>query len=155
MSTDQAPSGWKSGRGLMIFAAVTYGVLPTIIDIFDPHHMGNPDWPPHAKLHLLWLIGMGLSLCLYSISLFWRATIERPQGIYTGAAIGACQVGAFYAAGLLSSVFGAAFDADGRLLLGFLPPALLHFLISGSLLAAGFVLATQALKKAKPSTASD
>lgn len=59
--TDAAtPRAWKVGKALALLAAFTYGPLPTLIDTFDPAHLRNPTWPPHARLHLMWLISVGL-----------------------------------------------------------------------------------------------
>ncbi len=125
----------------MIFAALTYGVLPAIIDIFDPHHLRNPEWPPHARLHLMWLIAAGLYSSLFGIWLFATSTPRTFERARFGATIGALHIAGFFTAAAFKNAAGAAFDADGRVLLGFLPPAALHFLTSSTLLAAGYTLA--------------
>ncbi len=132
---------WSLGRALMILAALTYGVLPAIIDTFDPHHLRNPDWPPHARLHLMWLISAGLYSSLFGIWLFATSTPRTFERARFGATIGALHIAGFFTAALFKNAAGAAFDADGRVLFGFIPPAALHFTTSSALLAAGYTLA--------------
>ena len=149
MAAAQSNNSWQVGRGILILASVTYGVLPAIIDSQDAEHLPNPAWPPHAKLHLLWLIAAGFYLSLYSIYLFWTASPADSTRIRTGVVIGACQVGGFYTAGVFRKRAGAAFDAGDRVLFGFLPPALLHFITSGCLLLIGYLLTEQAGRSPK------
>jgi hypothetical protein len=141
------PRAFSAGKALCIFSAFTYGVLPAIIDTFDPHHLQNPDWPPHARLHLMWLISAGLYTSLFSIYLFWTATPQAFERMRVGAILGALHIAGFFTAGLFKDAAGAAFDADGRVILGFLPPALLHFSTSASLLLAGFALCRTTLRR--------
>jgi len=129
-----------------MFSAFTYGVLPAIIDTFDPHHLQNPDWPPHARLHLMWLISAGLYLSLFSIYLFWTATPRSFERLRAGAMVGALHIAGFFTAGAFKGAAGAAFDADGRVILGFVPPAILHLSTSAALLFAGFMLCRAALR---------
>ena len=71
------------------------------------------------------------------------ATPATRWRIRTGALIGAIHIGGFFAAALLKPLAGAEYDADGRVLLGFIPPAALHLSISASLLAAGVFLCSK------------
>ena len=74
---------------------------------------------------------------LVSISLFWTATPHSLSRIRTGALLGALHIGGFFVAAAFKNAAGAAFDADGRVLFGFLPPAMLHLGTSAALLFAG------------------
>lgn len=128
---------WVVGKALCILSAFTYGLLTAAIDIVDPHHLQNPDWPGHARFHLLWLISDGALGALASIYLFWTATPRSLWRIRTGALLGALHIGGFFVAAAFKSAAGAEFDADGRILFGFLPPAMLHLGTSAALLFAG------------------
>ncbi len=55
MSKSPSP-GWSIGRVLVILAALLYGPLPSLIDLFTPQHLTNSDWIGHARFHLLWQI---------------------------------------------------------------------------------------------------
>jgi hypothetical protein len=133
-------TSWIAGKALCIFATFTYGLLTALIDIVDPHHLQNPAWPGHAKLHLLWLISAGALGAFTSIYLFWTATPRSLERIRTGALLGAIHIAGFFSAAIFKNMAGAEFDADGRVLFGFLPPAMLHLSLSASLLAAGVYL---------------
>lgn len=142
MNTTHAPStkNWVVGKTLCVLSAVTYGLLTALIDVIDPHHLRNPDWPGHARFHLLWLISGGAIGALTSIYLFATATPRTFSRVRMGALLGAIHLGGFFLAALLKPAAGAEFDADGRVLFGFLPPAALHLGISSALLLAGFTL---------------
>lgn len=142
MSSEHPPSSstWVVGKALCILSTFTYGLLTALIDIFDPHHLQNPAWPGHAKFHLLWLISAGALGAFVSIYLFWTATPRTLERVRTGALLGALHIGGFFTAAAFKSVSGAEFDADGRVLLGFLPPAALHLCVSAALLFAGVSL---------------
>jgi hypothetical protein len=142
MSSERSPSSttWAAGKALCILSAVTYGLLTGLIDVFDPHHLRNPEWPGHARFHLLWLISAGALGALASIYLFWTATPRTPERVRTGALLGALHIGGFFVAAVFKSAAGGEFDADGRVLFGFLPPAMLHLSVSAALLFAGVSL---------------
>ncbi|MFT3767294.1 MAG: hypothetical protein QM820_17485 [Minicystis sp.] len=142
MAPEHPPSftRFRVGRALCITSTVTYGLLTALIDVLDPHHLRNPEWPGHARFHLLWLISAGVLGALASIYLFWTATPRSPERIRTGALLGMIHIGGFFTAALFKSVSGAEFDADGRVLFGFIPPAALHLSTSAALLAAGVSL---------------
>lgn len=142
MSSEHPPSSpsWVAGKALCILSAVTYGLLTALIDVLDPHHLRNPAWPGHARFHLLWLISAGAIGAIVSIRLFWTATPRTLERIRTGALLGSVHIGGFFTAAAFKGVSGAEFDADGRVLFGFLPPAALHLAISAALLAAGVSL---------------
>lgn len=139
--TDAAPPrAWRVGKALTLLAAFTYGPLPALIDSLDPTHLRNPAWPPHARLHLLWLIASGLYSSLFGMYLLATATPRSFDRMRVGAALGAIHVAGFFTAGIFKGAAGAAFDADGRVLFGVVPPAMLHFGSSAALLLTGFAL---------------
>ncbi|MDI3284784.1 hypothetical protein [Polyangium sp. 15x6] len=142
MSSEHPPSSttWVAGKALCIFSAFTYGLLTALIDVLDPHHLRNPGWPGHARFHLLWLISGGALGALVSVYLFWTATPRSLSRIRTGALLGSLHIGGFFLAALFKNAAGAEFDADGRVLFGFLPPAMLHLMISAALLFVGVSL---------------
>lgn len=136
----QFTKSWVVGKTLCIVSAITYGLLTALIDVIDPHHLQNPGWPGHARFHLLWLISGGAFGALTSIYLFMTATPQKFSRMRMGALLGAVHIGGFFIAALFKRAAGAEFDADDRVLFGFLPPALLHLSISSALLLTGFTL---------------
>lgn len=134
---------WAAGKALCIVSAVTYGLLTALIDVLDPHHLRNPSWPGHARFHLLWLICAGAAGALTSIYLFATATPQTLARLRTGALLGAVHLSGFFLAALCKPLAGAEFDADGRVLFGFLPPAVLHLSLSAALLYTGVTLCSK------------
>lgn len=149
MNAPNPTRAWRLGVALCILAAVTYGVLPAIIDTFDPAHLRNPLWPPHARLHLMWLISAGLYQSLFGIFLFATATPRTFDRVRAGAVVGALHIAGFFTAGAFKSAAGAAFDADDRALFGVVPPAILHFSTSLALLATGYALCRREVRAAE------
>lgn len=147
MQTERSSKTWTLGKALCLFSAVTYGIMPPIIDTFDPHHLMNPTWPPHARLHLMWLNAAGLYLGLFCIYNFWTATRETFDRMRVGVTVGSLFIAGFFTAGLFKNFAGAAFDADGRLLLGLAPPAVVHLSISTLLLLVGYRLCRKEIVK--------
>lgn len=144
MEATAPPRTWAIGRAIALFAAFTYGVLPACIDTLDPHHLRNPSWPPHARLHLLWLNATGLYLALWGMHRFHTATPATFERFRAGAAVGALHIAGFFTAALFKGPAGAAFDADDRVVLGFIPPAMLHLGLSAALLFTGYTLCRRA-----------
>ncbi len=135
---------WALGKTLAMLAAVLWGVLPAFIDTLDPAHLRNPAWPPHARQHLLWGVSTGAWLAVLGLVMFATATPRTVSRVYVGAAAGGAHIAGFFTAAVFKDLAGGAFDADGRVLLGFLPPAVLHFSTAAALLAAGVALCRRA-----------
>lgn len=147
MKPNPTSKTWTLGKGLCLASAVTYGVLPPLIDTFDPHHLLNPTWPPHARMHLMWLNAAGLYLGIFCLYNFWTATRETFDRLRVGVHVGLLFLAGFFTAGLFKNAAGAAFDADGRLLFGVAPPAIVHLSTSTLLLLAGYYLCRKEIVK--------
>ena len=109
MNNEQAPqpsTRWRVGRALCVVAPVTYGLLTGAIDVLDPHHLGNPDWPGHARLHFMWAISFMFCSGLANLYYLWL----RPLGL---GALRLCWVwqatsllGGFWTAVVLADLYG-------------------------------------------------
>ena len=139
----QAQLRWRAGRGLVILAAVLYGPLPSLIDLFTPQHLMNPDWLGHARFHLLWQIFLTGYIGLRAIWLAWQATPARFQLLQRAANLGAILLGAFYTAGALAGPTGAVFGEPDEVLFG-IPFPVVHLSTAALLLLAGYTLCRQA-----------
>ena len=66
-----------AGRVFMTFAILIYGAIPPLVDLNRTH----PDWTPHARMHLAWLVITNSSLSLVALGLLWRrpGTAPRPS----------------------------------------------------------------------------
>lgn len=138
---------WRVGRWLMIFAALVYGPLPSLIDTFDPGHLTNPTWDGHARLHLLWLIGICGYSGLTAAFLAWKATPARPEPLATATLLGVIIVGSFYTAGLFGGLVGANYGAPSSYVFGGrVGFPLIHFGFAGLLLTAGVLLTRRGIR---------
>lgn len=45
------------GRLLMTVATLMYSLVPVVVD-FTETHVFHPDWTPHARFHMVWLLGL-------------------------------------------------------------------------------------------------
>lgn len=135
-----ASTAWRVGRGLVLLAALVYGVLPAIIDLFTPQHLGDPGWTGHRRFHLIWQICLVFVVGARAGWLAWQAAPDRFVLLRRSAEHGALVLVAFFAAGGLTVPLGGAFGAPDEVLLG-VPFPIIHFSLATAVLAAGLALA--------------
>ncbi len=145
MSSLQASRAWRAGRGLVITAALVYGVLPALIDLFTPQHLQNPDWTGHPRFHLMWQIFLTGYLGLRAAWLALNATPDRFNLIERSAGLGVIVLGAFFTAGFLAVPLDASFGAPEDVILG-IPIPLVHFTTAALILLAGYLLCRRAVR---------
>ncbi len=97
----------KAVRTVQILLTITaFEFFGPILRDFNASHAWNPDWDGHARLHLVWqLATMGLS----GIANLWLIWWRRPAGardLWLSAAWQATNLGGFWAACLLTPVYG-------------------------------------------------
>ncbi|MEL6342458.1 MAG: hypothetical protein AAFV53_04955 [Myxococcota bacterium] len=144
MTTSQQDRTWRLGRGLVLLAALIYGVLPGIIDFFTPQHLGDPNWVGHQRFHLIWQIFLILYLGVASLWYAWRAdSPKRFDLIQRSASYGLIVLIAFFTSGALAIPMGAAFGEPDEVLLG-VPFPVIHFSIASLVLLAGYLLCRRA-----------
>ena len=90
----------KSARGLITVATIWYGFVPLLADL-NPSHLFNPNWTPHARMHLTWLLSTNLLLAMYALYLLWGAREVLRAGL-----LGLCVVGGFWVATLSRDLYG-------------------------------------------------
>ena len=69
-----SPPGGRSAliaKVLISFTALGFGIGPLVMDL-SPSHAFNEEWPPHARLHMVYLIGMQAFLAVVVLVLTWR-----------------------------------------------------------------------------------
>ena len=69
MTTDISGS-LRASRLLITIATLCYGIIPLLVDLTETHTF-HPDWPPHARFHMVWLLGTNTSLAVLSLILMW------------------------------------------------------------------------------------
>lgn len=143
MNASAASRQWKLGRGLVLAAALIYGLLPAVIDLFTPQHLGDPDWVGHQRFHLVWQIFLIFYLGVRGFWLAWKARPDRYALIVRSAQQGGVVLAAFFTAGALAIPLGAAFGAPDEVVLG-IPFPIVHFSIAAVVLLSGLLLCRRA-----------
>lgn len=88
------------GRILMTVAVLLASALPILVDISESHVL-NPAWPPHARVHEVWLLSTGASVGAVALGLIWI----RPQ-LVLAAVLTACILGGFLVAAATAPLYG-------------------------------------------------
>lgn len=55
----------RAGKTLLAFSIVVTVAVVVVADVFNPHHLFNPDWPAHARFHNVMQF---TTLCLISVA---------------------------------------------------------------------------------------
>ena len=108
----------NAARLVVTVATVWYGFVPLLADL-NPTHLFNPNWTPHARMHLSWLLSANMLLATYALVLIWRFK-ETVRAIM----IGLCVVGGFWVATLTRGFYGGKLvdpDLDVHFLIGINP----------------------------------
>ena len=97
----------KTFRIVQILLTITaFEFFGPIVRDFNASHAWNPDWDPHARLHLVWqLATMGLS-GLANLYLIW---LRRPldlRNLWLSVAWQLTTIGGFWLACLLTPIYG-------------------------------------------------
>lgn len=144
MITTRQARSWRLGRGLVLLAALVYGVLPALIDLFTPQHLGNPAWVGHPRFHLIWQIFLIFYLGLASLRAAWMARTPADFALIQRAAgYGLIVLAAFFTAGGLAIPLGGAFGEPDEVLLG-MPVPIVHFSTAGLILLTGYLVCRSA-----------
>jgi hypothetical protein len=101
------------GRLLMTIATLAYGVIPLFVDLSQTHVL-HPDWTPHARMHMVWLLGTNSSLALVALCSLWLYRTNTALGTHLAGVLGLCVYGGFLlSAATLDLYAGALSDQDG------------------------------------------
>ena len=92
---------------LLTVAAIQYGFMPPIAD-FTESHVFHEAWPPHARLHLVWLLAIGTGISTYVIYLVWRRTGNHVERLKLASFLGVIVLGGFFAATATQNYYGGA-----------------------------------------------
>jgi hypothetical protein len=128
------------GRVLMSLATAFYTFVPSIVD-FTESHVFHPDWPPHARFHMVWLLATGALIGLFAQYCIWQRHQPR-LGIQFAAALGVCVLGGFFSSAIGMPWYGGSLsDAGDEYLIMGIEANLLAFSGVLAILVVGFVCA--------------
>jgi len=107
-----------TARILVTIATLWYGLVPLFADL-NPSHLFNPNWTPHARMHLTWLLSTNFLIAIFALSLLWRT-----NDLIKSATLGLCVVGGFWIATFSRTAYGGMLvdpDLHQHLVLGVNP----------------------------------
>ena len=100
------------GKTLLTLSAIVWGLAPLAAD-WGPSHVFHVDWPPHARVHTVWLLATGAMLSLFSVFLVWTPMMKQHACVRIGGLLGIMVLLGFFAAlGLADLYDGAISDPE-------------------------------------------
>ena len=101
----------RLARWLVSVPAAMFGAIPLVVDLSETHVL-HPDWPPHARLHTLWLICTNAGIAGVAAHLLWSGGLEAGR-VRLAALLGVCVIGGFWIAVLTRPLYGGALGDPG------------------------------------------
>jgi len=96
---------------LITATAFTLAVFPPIVD-FNETHISNPDWPPHARFHVVWQVFAQTACALLAMALVWL--LPSTQNLWLALGLNYIWLGCFLLAMLAIPLFnGSLADPHG------------------------------------------
>ena len=87
-------------RILITVVTFLYGIAPLFADL-NVTHVLHPEWTPHARLHMVWLLGTNTSIAVLALWLLW----SRGQ-LVLSAVLGLCVMTGFWFAVATRGLYG-------------------------------------------------
>lgn len=101
------------GRVLMTLCTVGYGFLPPLVDL-GRTHVQHPDWTPHSRMHMVWLLATNFGVSVLALYLLWHHSARATLGVRLAGLLGVCVYGGFILAASTAPLYGGALtDRDG------------------------------------------
>mgnify|MGYP000942298968 CR=1 FL=1 len=132
------------GRILMTVATAIYGLVPPMVDLGITHAL-HPDWTPHARLHMVWLVVTMSSVAALALYFIWWHS-DRRFGVKAGGLLGLCVFGGFFVSAATAPLYGGSLHDKGGVpeVAGFIDANLLGFGVALALLLVGWRAAHRA-----------
>lgn len=110
---ESIPKSILAGRILMTMATLIYGVLPPFVDLTETH-VFHPEWTPHARMHMVWLLGTNSAIAVLALYFLWLHKANSAFGVRLAGILGLCVFGGFWLSASTASLYGGALsDKDG------------------------------------------
>jgi hypothetical protein len=100
-------------RVVVTVVALTQGLMAVAIDC-NRTHATNPQWPAHARFHVVWQVGTSVLFGLVEAALIWWRGSLGPERFYLAAALTGFPMLAFVTALIFRATYGSALhDING------------------------------------------
>ena len=97
----------RASRILITVVTLVYGVVPLLVDLTETH-VFHPDWAPHARLHMVWLLATNSLLAILALYVMWISRYDVKTRVQAGGAIGLCVLSGFFISALTSNTYGGS-----------------------------------------------
>lgn len=97
----------KLAQILLTIAAIQFGIIPPIVD-FTETHVFHPDWPPHARFHLVWLLFTGTCIALLIITVVWKKFEQKHTVLKLVSLLGCIVLAGFFISALFKDSYGGS-----------------------------------------------
>jgi hypothetical protein len=112
MSSEGVLKSVLAGRILMTLGTLMYGAIPSFVDLTETH-VFHPEWTPHSRMHMVWLLGTNTSIAVLALYFLWFHKASRAFGVRLAGILGLCVYGGFWLSVLTVSLYGGALSDKG------------------------------------------
>ncbi len=131
------------GRIIMTIATLMYGIIPPLVDLTETH-VFHPDWTPHARMHMVWLLGTNTSIAMVALYFLWLHQSSLKLRVRLTGVLGLCVYGGFMLSASTTAFYGGSLsDAGGVPPIMGMDANILAFSLALLLLLAGWFLASK------------
>ncbi len=132
-----------AGLILMTIGILQFTIIPLFADL-NRTHAANPDWPGHARSHLVTQVLTTSALGVLALFFLWGGRVEQELGICLAMMMSAAALAPFFASALAAPLFGGRLMPVriglGRITLGQVEGNVLNFGLAALLIVAGRLL---------------
>ena len=132
------------GKTLMTVAILQFTVIPLIADL-NRSHAANPDWPGHARNHLVVQVLTTSAVGLLALFFLWSGRVDHALALCVTSMLTAVALLPFFVSAAASPLFGGklmpARIGIGRITFGRIEGNLLNFGLAAVVFLVGRLLA--------------
>ncbi len=100
------------GRVLMTAATLMYGLIPPFVDL-TATHVFHPDWTPHSRMHMVWLLGTNSTIAVVALFFLWLYKANSAFGVRLAGVLGLCVYGGFILSAATAPLYGGSLTDKG------------------------------------------
>ena len=98
----------------MTMGIAVFTFAPPIADLTTDTHVFHAAWMPHARMHIVWLLGVASSVGLIALYLLWIRQADQRFNVNFSAVLASCVLLAFFLSAFTMPLYGGALsDIDG------------------------------------------